>query len=103
MCIEDYIPYGKENAVTREQLVILTGLSDCQIRGQIAKARRHILILNLQDGQGYYRPTSDERADVERFVRQEKSRASKIFWSLKAADDFLSQVNGQIDITNMPK
>ena len=101
MCIEDYIPYGKENAVTREELVRRTGISDRNIREMIAKARRTTLILNLQDGKGYYRPTKEERADVERFVKQEKSRAMHIFWSICTAKDFLSQIDGQLDIRDI--
>ena len=61
MNIADYIPYGRENAVTREQLMMLTGMPDRAVREAIAQARRDTVILNLQDGNGYYRPTEDDK------------------------------------------
>ena len=54
MDIVDYIPFGRENAVTRTQLRIMTGLNDRQIREQISQARRDTVILNMQDGKGYF-------------------------------------------------
>ena len=53
MEIRDLIPYGRENAVTRENLCILTGLNDRVVRNEIKKLRRDMPILNLQDGSGY--------------------------------------------------
>ena len=65
MDIVDYIPFGRENAVTRAQLRIVTGLNDRQIREQISQARRDTVILNMQDGKGYFRPLPEERHIVE--------------------------------------
>lgn len=56
MNIIDYIPIGRANAVTREQLEILTGFSDRKIRDQIHEARRFAPIINISDGKGYYIP-----------------------------------------------
>ena len=89
MNIVDYIPYGRENAVTREQLMMLTGMPDRAVREAIAQARRDTVILNLQDGNGYYRPTEDDKPLVERFLRQETKRAKTIFYRLKAAREYL--------------
>ena len=83
--IIDFIPHGKENAISRTSLVINTGLSDRKVRDLIALERRNHVILNAQDGKGYYRPLPEEKADVERFVTQETHRAKSIFWSLRAA------------------
>lgn len=91
MNIIDYIPYGKDKAVTREQLMMLTGYPDRAVREAISQARRETPILNNQDGTGYYRPTDDEKPLVERFVRQEERRAKSIFYSLKAARDFVKE------------
>jgi hypothetical protein len=85
MNIIDLIPCGKENAISRNSLVIKTGLSDRKIRDLIALERRNHVILNVQDGKGYYRPTEKEMPDIERFVKQETRRAKSIFWSLRAA------------------
>jgi hypothetical protein len=37
--IIDYIPYGKENAITRQELVIRTGLNDRAVRLMINALR----------------------------------------------------------------
>ena len=86
--IMDKIPVGHENAVTRQQLCISTGMNDRRIRRAIAEARREIIILNLQDGNGYYIPDMEDdvdKAELKRFVKQEEHRLKSIGWSLKAA------------------
>ncbi len=80
--IEQYIPFGKENAVSRQYLSIATGMSDRKVRMQIAQARRDYPILNLSDGKGYYRPTAEEYLEAKQFYHQEIARAKSIFWSL---------------------
>jgi len=88
MDILDYIPTGSKNAVRRDFLRTMTGLSDRQMRIEIHKARRKIPILNLQKGVGYFIPDMNEEHDRKlliRFVRQEESRLKSIGWSLKAA------------------
>ena len=40
MGIETYIPFGRENAITRKELCSLTKLSDRKLREQIEQARR---------------------------------------------------------------
>lgn len=94
MNIVELIPYGKENAISRSDLCNKTGLSDRLVRRQIAKKRRDYVILNLQDGKGYYRPT--DKADIEIYIRQETARAKSIFWTLRAARNELRRgLNGQ--------
>lgn len=74
MNIYDYIPEGKENAVTREQLCFLTGLPDRQNRKLIELAQKDgFVILNDQDGQGYY--TTSDPDILCRYYFQERSRA----------------------------
>ena len=68
MDIVDYIPFGRENAVTRAQLRSRTGIDDRAIRDMIATARRDTVILNMQDGKGYFRPLPED--DV---LEQEKN------------------------------
>lgn len=89
MDIVDYIPFGRENAVTRAQLRIVTGLNDRQIREQISQARRDTVILNMQDGKGYFRPLPEERHLVESYAKQETARLKSIGWSLKSARKML--------------
>lgn len=86
--IMDKIPVGHENAVTRKQLCISTGMNDRRIRRAIAEARRETIILNMQDGNGYYVPDMEDdvdKAELKRFVKQEEHRLKSIGWPLKAA------------------
>lgn len=85
MNIIDLIPFGKENAIRRGTLVMLTGMNDRAVREAIAKARRDTPILNMQDGSGYYRPTEDDVEELRHFVSQEERRAKSIFYALRSA------------------
>lgn len=89
MDIVDYIPFGRENAVTRTQLRIMTGLNDRKIRDKISEARRDTVILNMQDGKGYFSPLPEERHLVEAYDKQETARLKSIGWSLKATRQML--------------
>ena len=90
MNIVDYIPYGRKNAITREQLMMLTGMPDRALRKEIERLRQEgICILNLQDGGGYYRPRPEERSLAEIYMRQQLSRAKSIYKGLKGVREFL--------------
>ena len=89
MDIVDYIPFGRENAVTRAQLRSRTGIDDRTIRDMIADARRDTVILNMQDDKGYFRPLPEERHLVEAYAKQETARLKSIGWSLKATRQML--------------
>lgn len=89
--IVEFIPVGKKNAITRQQLVIATGMNDRQVRESISQARRETVILNDQDGNGYFIPTADEKSLVRRFLNQETKRGKSIFWSLKAAREMVEK------------
>lgn len=83
MNIVDYIPIGRENAVSRERLMALTGLSDRKNRELIEQARRHgEIIINDQTGLGYYR--SEDIEDMARQYRQDTARAMSILARRKA-------------------
>ena len=77
MNITDYIPFGKENAVDRLFLTSVTGLRDREVRKLIQSARnRGELILNDQDGRGYYR--SRDVGELKRQYQTNKNRAMSI-------------------------
>lgn len=83
--IVDYIPFGKENAISRQQLERVTGLSDRDVREAISLARRNTVILNLSNGKGYFQPIQGEEDDlVVKYFKQEDSRLKRIGWSLLA-------------------
>lgn len=84
MNISDYIPFGKDNAISRKKLEKVTGLSDRDIREEIAMARRNTVILNLSNGQGYFPIEGEEDELVIKYYKQESSRLKRIGWSLLA-------------------
>lgn len=74
--IEEYIPIGKDNAVSRQALCIRTGLADRENRNLIQEARdRGVPIAVGADG-GYY--IADTAAEVKRIQRDYRSRAYKM-------------------------
>lgn len=94
--ILNYIPTGSENAITRKELSIMTGICDRDIRKSIHIARRYIPILNLSDGKGYYIPNMNNTSDKQNlkiFFRQEENRIKSIGWALKAARRTLRNCN----------
>ena len=87
-----YIPFGKENAIGRHELAIKVGCSDRTMRDLINSARKREVIVNIQNGNGYYRPTKDDVGEVEQFKRQEENRAKDIFRGLQPVRKFLNGV-----------
>lgn len=73
----DIMDFITEIPITREELVKLTGLPDRQIRELIEQKRREgVIILNLQDGKGYF--TSLDLDKLERQYRQNDRRAKSV-------------------------
>ena len=95
LTISDLIPVGRENAISRKmltQLCVQNNLIDFSVkdkdramRNLIEKDRRDFVILNLSNGDGYYRPTVEDIQDLQRYIRQEESRAKASFRNLKKA------------------
>lgn len=89
MNITDYIPEGVENAISRNNLCIVTGLKDRVVRELIEEARRETIIISNYDGSGYWLfpddPTSEEKEMLERYVKTQESRAKSIFYALRPA------------------
>lgn len=70
------IPVGKENAITRAELAWITGLSDRSLRAAIEQARNAgALILNDQDGHGYYTAGNEDLEALARQYKQDTARA----------------------------
>lgn len=89
MNIKNYIPEGYENAISRKNLCIATGLTDRKIRELIEEARRDTIIISNNDGSGYWiypdNPTEKEKLLLQRYVKQQESRAKSIFYALRPA------------------
>lgn len=82
MGIEQFIPVGSKNAIKREDLRILSGLPDRKLRDAINKSEA--LIINMQDGSGYFIPADNETELVKQWestswkrIRTQRERALK--------------------------
>ena len=96
MDITDFIPHGRENAISRDVLVSITGLSDRAVRKLIEDARQNCPVANLQTGDGYFIPDTIE--DTERQLRASKNRAMSILKQQKALKKHLAEMHGQKQI-----
>lgn len=96
MDILEFIPYGKENAVNRHDLSQIVGLSDRDTRRAIADARKTTPIINLSDGNGYYRPTNKE--ELYRYILQENARAMHILKNIQVATKEYNKIVGQTEL-----
>jgi hypothetical protein len=96
--IIEYIPFGRENAITRRRLCHLTGLKDRDVRGQIQKEAEKEPILIRSDGRGYYRPTLQDKEELRGYVKRESSRALSILRRLRQAKALLADMDsGRIE------
>ena len=68
---------GESNAISRDALAALMGMSDRKVREVIEMARNEgVFVLNRQNGRGYYLPESLD--DIYRQYKQDSSRAMAI-------------------------
>lgn len=94
------IPIGRKNAITKSELVARTGLSERVIRKLIEEASGTAPVINLQDGRGYFQPSDEDLPCVEKFFKQETSRANSI---LKRVESLRVYINLHNPDTNIPK
>lgn len=103
--ITEYIPYGADNAITREDLLdvakyFVEGISDREMRRLLEYSRQNgNIIINLQNGKGYFRP--ETREEIESYIRQEERRAKTIHFNLKSAKRALRKLEGQLILDEM--
>ena len=93
--IADLIPEGRDNAVSRALLTekcVANGLIDKNLkdkdramRNLVKKARIDWTILNLSDGDGYYRPTHEDLLELRRYIRQEEKEEWRFLKNIKNA------------------
>ncbi len=80
--IVDYIPKGKENKISRQSLMLCTGLPDRSVRRLISAARAEgHAIVGDPDG-GYY--MAETEADVNLLLGELASRIGKLAKCVKA-------------------
>lgn len=93
--IFDILPTGEQNAISRRELMNITGYTDRQLRRQIAAERRSgALILSSTDSinGGYFRPEENSAVELRRFVNSMSSRARATFLALSAARKALAAI-----------
>jgi hypothetical protein len=94
--IIDLIPYGHENAISRERLCAIMGKPDREIRKLIEAARNSgAIIINKQDGRGYYQTI--DLAEIEKQYRQDTARAMSILARRKTARKILKAHGRRVD------
>jgi len=76
MNIIDYIPSGRDNAISRESLVLCTGLPDRHVRRLIAAARAEGEPIVGNPSGGYYMAETD--ADIDLLLGELYSRMGKL-------------------------
>ena len=88
-----YLPIGSDSTpVTREQLCNLTGLDDRQVRGEIAKAKRDVPIVNV--GSGYYIADDPDDPNLKAYIVKETHRIREISRGLRK-HKWLYKINKQ--------
>lgn len=86
---------GKDKAISRKQLSQSMDMSDRAMRELIEKARGEgCMILNAQDGRGYYLPSSTE--DILKQYKQDTHRALSILKRRKHMRNYLKEAGIQI-------
>lgn len=90
--ILDLIPFGKENAISQEELAIRMQ-SDCRTaRAAVFNARvRGAVICSTCEGEptaGYYRPISV--AEALPYVNMQRSRIASAKAALRSAEEYIS-------------
>ncbi len=85
------IPTGHMNAKTDLQLAGELNMTRRQVRQLISEARRTNIILNMQDGRGYFIPDKKDSDLCERWLLQEESRLKRHALSLRAVRKFIKE------------
>ncbi|MBE6677923.1 MAG: hypothetical protein E7597_03915 [Ruminococcaceae bacterium] len=94
--IFELLPEGRENAISRRDLMTITGLNDRELRKTIAAERRAgALILSSTDSEhnGYFRPASAD--ELRRFVASMTRRGKATFAAVAAARKALKQIEAE--------
>lgn len=85
--IGEIIPQGEKNAISRQQLCIITGQEDRKNRRDIENSE--YLIINL--GFGYFRPMAGEESAVRAYKAKERERVKSINRKFSKIDRFLKR------------
>lgn len=93
MEILNLIPYGKENAISRADLVRMTGVPDRTIRNAIKSLiRQGNTILSSSSAKGYWR--SDDISEIEQFIRESDHRRTTEAITVEPLRRLVAQAKG---------
>lgn len=96
MNILQHIPYGHENAISRQDLVEESGLSDRKVRLLIEIAvRTESIVVNMNDGYFQYKDDSDIPY-LESYYRREMARGWSIINKCKVIRKFLNTKKNRV-------
>ena len=96
MLTRDMIPYGRENAITRDQLSRLTGLSDREVRRQIAELRAEdtdddlVIASSSRRSRGYF--LTDKPDEIKAFIAEMLKRIRMVYRAIKVAKKKLHRI-----------
>lgn len=88
MLKREFIPIGRENAISRKDLCRLTGMSDRMVRHAIAHLRAEddgtdMIIVSTSRGRGYYR--TDDIDEILHFIGEMTKRIRNIVQAIRLA------------------
>ena len=83
----NHIGRGVDNSITKDLLMLRTGLSGRTVRRMIAELRHEYPIINLQDGDGYF--IAERNAFIVAQQRLDMARATKLLERAKEYDKFI--------------
>ncbi len=96
MLKREHIPIGRENAITRDQLSRLTGLSDREVRRQIAELRAEdtdddlVIASSSRRGRGYF--LTDKPDEIKAFIAEMLKRIRMVYRAIKVARKKLHRI-----------
>lgn len=89
------IPYGKENAVSREYLSYMLGKKDRMVRILIKELRiKGNIICSDSKSKGYWKPT--KRSEVRDFITQMSHYGKQCFNAAKSAREYMKDHEDQL-------
>lgn len=89
-----YLGIGRDNAITRKELCRLSGMCDRAVRREIEALRDEgVIIINHQDGKGYY--ISNDAEEMVQQYRQNRARAMAILRQQKHLRKKIKEVQNE--------
>ena len=94
--ISDLLHKGRNNGLTLQDLVKLTGMDERTIRRRIHAERKSGILIMADCVHGYFLP--EDTYDVRRFIHSMSNRSKEIAAVSRAAEDALAKMENQEQI-----